>query len=80
MDVYAVLIKACGAAVLVALTAVLTSAPVGVLIPVLVAAGVFSMSWNSTSRSHSRPFPEKLPLISHEPAFLASGSEAIQSS
>jgi sugar phosphate permease len=37
------------AAVLVALTAVLTSAPLGLLVPVLVAAGVFSMSWNSLS-------------------------------
>jgi sugar phosphate permease len=38
---------ALAAAVLVALTAVLTSSPLGLLVPVLVAAGVFSMSWNS---------------------------------
>jgi sugar phosphate permease len=40
---------ALSAAFLVALTAVLTSAPLEVLVPVLVAAGVFSMSWNSLS-------------------------------
>ncbi len=37
------------AAIFVALTAALTGAPLGVLIPVLIAAGVFSMSWNSLS-------------------------------
>jgi sugar phosphate permease len=37
------------AAVFAGLTAVLTSAPLGLLMPVLVAAGVFSMSWNSLS-------------------------------
>jgi sugar phosphate permease len=40
---------ALAAACFVALTAVLTSAPLGLLVPVLVAAGVFSMSWNSLS-------------------------------
>jgi sugar phosphate permease len=40
---------ALSAAFLVSLTAALTSAPLGLLIPVLVAAGVFSMSWNSLS-------------------------------
>jgi sugar phosphate permease len=38
---------ALAAAALVALTALLTSAPLAILVPVLVAAGVFSMSWNS---------------------------------
>ena len=37
------------AAVLVGLTAVLVDAPLAVLVPVLVAAGVVSMSWNSLS-------------------------------
>jgi sugar phosphate permease len=37
------------AACFVGLTAVLTSAPLGLLVPVLIAAGVFSMSWNSLS-------------------------------
>jgi sugar phosphate permease len=37
------------AAILVALTAVLSSAPLGLLVPVLVAAGALSMSWNSLS-------------------------------
>jgi sugar phosphate permease len=37
------------ASVLVALTAVLTGAPLWLLVPVLIAAGVFSMSWNSLS-------------------------------
>jgi sugar phosphate permease len=40
---------ALGAAVLVALTGVLLSAPLAVLVPVLVVAGVVSMSWNSLS-------------------------------
>jgi sugar phosphate permease len=40
---------ALAAAVLVAATAALTTAPLGVLVPVLIAAGVFSMSWNSLS-------------------------------
>jgi len=37
------------AAVLVGLTALLVAAPLGLLVPVLVAAGVASMSWNSLS-------------------------------
>jgi sugar phosphate permease len=37
------------AAVLVALTALLVDAPLAALLPVLVVAGVFSMSWNSLS-------------------------------
>ena len=37
------------AAILVGLTALLVAAPLGLLIPVLVAAGVMSMSWNSLS-------------------------------
>jgi sugar phosphate permease len=40
---------ALGATTLVALTGVLLSAPLVVLVPVLVAAGVLSMSWNSLS-------------------------------
>ncbi|MGH3003754.1 MAG: MFS transporter, partial [Gaiellaceae bacterium] len=40
---------ALAAGVLVALTAVLVDAPLVVLVPVLVAAGVLAMSWNSLS-------------------------------
>jgi sugar phosphate permease len=55
------------AAVLVALTAALTSAPLGLLVPVLVAAGVFSMSWNSLS------FAAAVELAGHGRSGLAIG-------
>ena len=55
------------AAVLVALTAVLTSASLVLLIPVLVGAGVFSMSWNSLS------FAAAIELAGHGRSGLAIG-------
>jgi sugar phosphate permease len=55
------------AAVLVGLTALLTSAPLGVLVPILVAAGVFSMSWNSLS------FAAAVELAGHARSGLAIG-------
>ena len=58
---------ALGAAALVALTAALTSAPLGLLVPTLVAAGVLSMSWNSLS------FAAAVELAGHGRSGLAIG-------
>jgi sugar phosphate permease len=58
---------ALSAALLVALTAVLTSAPLGFLVPVLIAAGVLSMSWNSLS------FAAAVELAGHGRSGLAIG-------
>jgi sugar phosphate permease len=55
------------AAIFVGLTAALTEAPLGVLIPVLIAAGVFSMSWNALS------FAAAVELAGHGRSGLAIG-------
>jgi hypothetical protein len=55
------------AAVLVGLTAALLAAPLAVLIPVLVAAGVVSMSWNSLS------FAAAVELAGHDRSGSAIG-------
>ena len=60
---------ALAAAALVALTAVLTSSPLGLLVPVLVAAGVFSMSWNSLA------FAAAVELAGHGRSGLAIGMQ-----
>jgi hypothetical protein len=57
------------AAVLVAATAALTSAPLAVLVPVLVTAGVFSMSWNSLS------FAAAVEIAGHSRSGLAIGMQ-----
>jgi sugar phosphate permease len=55
------------ASIFVGLTAALTEAPLGVLIPVLIAAGVFSMSWNALS------FAAAVELAGHGRSGLAIG-------
>jgi sugar phosphate permease len=58
---------ALAAAVLVGLTAALLAAPLAVLVPVLVAAGVVSMSWNSLS------FAAAVELAGHDRSGSAIG-------
>jgi len=57
------------AAAFVALTAVLTSSPLELLVPVLVVAGVFSMSWNSLA------FAAAVELAGHGRSGLAIGMQ-----
>lgn len=58
---------ALGVTALVALTGVLVDAPLAVLVPVLVAAGVLAMSWNSLS------FAAAVELAGHERSGIAIG-------
>jgi sugar phosphate permease len=58
---------ALGAALLVGLTAALVAAPLAVLVPVLIAAGVVSMSWNSLS------FAAAVELAGHDRSGSAIG-------
>ena len=58
---------ALGVTGLVALTGVLVDAPLAVLVPVLVAAGVLAMSWNSLS------FAAAVELAGHERSGIAIG-------